>query len=228
MAVLIIKNTHTEGPGTIEGFLKTASIPFVVSEIGSGEQPPDIEGFDSLIIMGGPMGVYEMEKYPFLKKEAKIIEKTINRGVRVLGICLGSQMIAHVLGARVYPGTEKEIGWYDVHVTLDGARDHVFRTLTEPASSCFPAFQWHGDTFDLPQGAIRLASSKLYMNQAFRYGDNCYALQFHIEVTPDMIREWFSDINSMDLMAISNETGRLYPRCMLRANLFYKFFFERS
>lgn len=222
MGALIIKNIVTEGPGTILDFLKREGIDYKIVEAGLGEEIPSPDGFSHIVIMGGPMGVYEMENFPFLKDVALTIERAIRADKKVLGICLGAQLMAHVLGARVYPGDEKEIGWLGIKATIDGARDEVFRRVIDPVSETM-VLQWHGDTFDLPHGAIRLASSRLYENQAFRYG-NCYALQFHIEVTPDIIGEWFRDRG--DFNEIMKDTDRLYPRYRLRADLFYRAFFS--
>jgi GMP synthase-like glutamine amidotransferase len=221
MKTLIIKNIPSEGPGTIIEFLNLRGLPYRIVE-ASLEPIPDIDEYDVLIVMGGPMAVYEMDRYPFLRDVAWVIEKAIKKNKRVLGICLGAQLIAHVLGAKVYKGKEEEIGWLDIEPTLEGARDAVLRMVVE-GSGTTKVLQWHGDTFDLPEGSIRLAFSQLYLNQAFRY-DNCYALQFHIEVTPEMIREWFSDRE--DLPYIMEETKRLYPRYRLRADQFYTAFFN--
>ncbi len=221
MNVFIIKNIPSEGPGTITEFLDTRGLSYRIVE-ASREPLHNIDNYDALIVMGGPMAVYDMERHPFLKDVAGLIERAIKDNKKVLGICLGAQLIAHVLGARVYRGEKEEIGWFDIEPTLDGARDEVFRTLVE-GSGTTKVFQWHGDTFDLPEGSINLASSKLYPNQAFRY-DNCFALQFHIEVTPEMIKEWFSERE--DLPHIMKETERLYPRYRLRADLFYRAFFN--
>ncbi len=213
MAVLIIKNITSEGPGTIENFLTKEEIPFSIVELGSGQTPPPLEGFNSLVVMGGPMGVYELERYPHLAIESRIIREAINRDMRVLGICLGSQIIAHCLGAEVYPGHEKEIGWYHVELTGDGLKDPLMRRLAiHPRVGDFwrkfKVFHWHGDTFDLQLGAVLLASSELYKNQAFRYGDNVYGFQFHMEVTKDMLTEWFQGMPDID--KIMKETERIY------------------
>lgn len=155
-----------------------------------------------LIVMGGPMGVYEQDRYPFLKRELSFIRKAMEADKPVLGICLGSQLIAHALGARVYPNAKKEIGWYRVHLTSEGKKDPLMKGANAPW-----VFQWHGDTFDLPRGARRLASSTLCKNQAFRYGDNVYALQYHLEVDGPMIREWLDQPGAeMELAAVDPGT----------------------
>lgn len=223
MKVLIIKNIQIEGPGTIEDYLKAIRAPYQIINISSKEMVPDLSYFSHLVIMGGPMAVYEMESYPFLKEEARLIEKAIKSGLHVLGICLGAQMIAHVLGARVYPGRVKEIGWYEVSLTEEGKGDQVMSRLSDNGTAT--VFQWHGDTFDIPNGAVRLASSELFENQAFRYSDGVYALQFHIEVTPDIIREWFKDERDFDLSGTISETVRLFQTYHRRAKDFYSKFF---
>jgi len=229
VAVLIIKNIITEGPGTIEDFLKKEDIYFKVAELSSGELSPPVEDFDTVIIMGGPMGVYEMDQYPHLKIESRIIREAINRDMKILGICLGCQMIAHCLGSEVYSGPEEEVGWHSIELTGDGLKDPLMRKLAihprvEDFWKKFKVFHWHGDTFDLPIGAVLLASSEQYKNQAFRYKNNVYAFQFHIEVTKEMIREWLEDrpvINS-----IMRETDRIYDEYKGRAMNFYKIFFS--
>lgn len=147
---------------------------------------PPVSSLSGLIVMGGPMGVYEQDRYPFLKRELDYIGKVIGAKKPVLGVCLGSQLIAHALGARVYPNKKKEIGWYKIRLTDDGKKD----PLMQRGGVAPWVFQWHGDTFDLPKGARRLASSPLCKNQAFRFGQNVYGLQYHLEVDGPMIQEW--------------------------------------
>jgi GMP synthase (glutamine-hydrolysing) len=132
------------------------------------------------------MNVYEEDLYPFLREEDLFIKEAIQRGKQILGICLGSQLIAKALGARVFKAPVKEIGWYDVSLTKTGANDSLFSNL----SKIFSVFQWHGDTFEIPKGGKLLVTSTSVPHQAFQYGDNTYGLQFHLEVTEEMIREW--------------------------------------
>lgn len=238
LSVLIIKNIISEGPGTIEDFLRKEDIPFSIVEVGSGEIPPPFERFDTLIVMGGPIGVYEMDRYPHLIIASRIIREAINRDMRVLGICLGAQMIAYCLGAKVYPGPEKETGWCHIELTGDGLKDPLMRKLAiHPRVGDFwrrfKVFQWHGDTFDFPLGAVLLARSEQYKNQAFRYGDNIYGFQFHIEVTKDMLFEWFSEIrcggkDSPEINHIMEVTEKIYEEYSGRAVNFYKAFFRKG
>lgn len=229
MAVLILKNIITEGAGTIEDFLKKEGIPFHIIELGSGEMPPSLEKFDTLLIMGGPIGVNELGKYPHLMIESRIIREAINRAMKILGICLGAQMIAYCLGAEVYPGPLKEIGWHHINLTGEGLKDPLMRKLAiHPRVGDFwrkfRVFQWHGDTFDLPLDSVLLASSELYKNQAFRYGDKVYGFQFHIEITKDTIFQWIEDMPEKNHILM--ETDKIIEECSGRAMNFYKALFR--
>jgi len=228
VAVLIIKNIITEGPGTIEDFLRKEDFSFKVVELSSGEVPPSLEDFNSLVIMGGPMGVYEIGQYPHLRIESRIIREAINRDMKVLGICLGAQMIAYCLGSDVYKGPEEEIGWQHIELAGDGIRDPFMKKLAIHPSvgdfwRKFKVFHWHGDTFEIPIGAMLLASSELYKNQTFRYENNVYGFQFHIEVTKKMIKDWFENRPEAD--SIVKETDGIYEEYSGRARNFYKAFF---
>lgn len=142
-----------------------------------GNLPPDPAGFDCLVVMGGPMGVDDISQYAWLTLEKHFIEQTIHAGKQVLGICLGAQLIAQVLGARVFKNKEKEIGWYPVTATEAAGRSPMGRVFP----GTFQALHWHGDTFDMPTGAVHLAQSQACRHQAFSYGDNTLGLQFHLE-----------------------------------------------
>jgi len=143
----------------------------------NGERLPQMSDFDWLVILGGPMNVYEEEKYPWLKEEKKFIAEAISRQKIVLGVCLGAQLIATVLGARVHRNLHKEIGWYPVSLTPEGEKSRLFKSLPHR----FTAFHWHGDTFDIPKEAIRTAGSEACANQAFEYRGRVAGLQFHLE-----------------------------------------------
>jgi GMP synthase-like glutamine amidotransferase len=134
------------------------------------------------------MGVYDEAAYPFLRHEHRFLMRVLAQGIPLLGICLGSQLLAKALGARVYRNPQQEIGWDTVDLTPAGATDPLFAGLTSPV----PVFQWHGDAFDLPAGATPLASSPLCTHQAFRYNDQVYGLLFHLELTPAMIHSWIA------------------------------------
>lgn len=139
---------------------------------------------DLLIVLGGPIGVYETDTYPFLSTEIALLEHRLRRGLPTLGICLGAQLMAQALGGRVYPGGTKEIGWGTVELTADGKASCLRGLQTK-------VLHWHGDTFDLPADAMRLASNANYQNQAFAWGRNALALQFHLEADPRQLEEWY-------------------------------------
>lgn len=152
-----------------------------------GKRESLIQQPDLLIILGGPIGANDHENYPFLNREMDIILDRIERNLPTLGICLGAQLIAKALGANVYSGTVKEIGWSPLTLTEEG-RDNFFSPLSSDLTS---VLHWHGDTFDLPSQAVRLAKSDVYENQAFMLDVNTLALQFHPEVTMDGMEAWF-------------------------------------
>ncbi len=186
MNVLIVKHIGNEGPGLIEYRLMQEKIPYQILDLETGARLPRVNGLSHLIFLGGPMNVYEEDRYPFLRDEDLFIKEAIQRGKAVLGICLGAQLIAKALGARVFKAPMKEIGWYDVSLTKMGSQDPLLSDLP----NTFPVFQWHGDTFEIPNGAKLIATSSPISHQAFRYGEKVYGLQFHLEVTEAMIREW--------------------------------------
>jgi GMP synthase-like glutamine amidotransferase len=227
VSVLIVKNVTAEGPGTIADHLRSANIPFTLIDLEQGQTLPDIQAYSHLVIMGGPMAVYEMDRTPYLRDEARLIERAIDVNKRVLGVCLGAQMLAHILGARVYPGRTKEIGWYDVTLTGEGMQDPCMSELAIAGKSIAQVFQWHGDTFNLPVGAVRLASSDLYPNQAFRYSEQVYALQFHIEVTPGIVHGWLKNEKGIDFPLIDTRSKEIYRPYLSRAGGFYRRFFGR-
>ena len=160
--------------------------------IGHIDAPRDpLQEFDAtspdlLIVLGGPIGVYEIDAYPFLSREIAMVGERLARGLRTLGICLGAQLMAAALGARVYPSGIKEIGWKPVALS-DPGRDSCLVPL---AQGELPVLHWHGDTFDLPDGAVHLASTDLCENQAFLLGANALGLQFHLETTAEALESW--------------------------------------
>ena len=187
--LLVFQHVPYEDLGNLKPLLQSAGIQ--IDSVNFSREPeaqPSLDGYDGLVVLGGRMAVYEAEKYPHLTMETKLIERAAEKNLPVLGICLGSQLVANALGARVYPSGIKEIGWYDLSTTAGAKADPLFRHvgLTEKV------FQWHGDTFDLPNEAVHLASSSLCRNQAFRYRNNIYALQFHLEVDGAIIDSWLN------------------------------------
>lgn len=142
-----------------------------------------------MVVMGGPMSANDGEKLPFIREELRLIEEAMQRDLPFLGICLGSQMLAKALGSRVYRGPRKEIGWYPLYLKDSARQDALLAGLPRE----MPMFQWHGETFELPAGAQRLASSDLYPNQGFRFGNKAYGFQFHPEMTGEMVRQWLAE-----------------------------------
>lgn len=185
--ILVFQHVAYEILGTLDPLLRNAGFRIrYVNFSRQGDERPQVDRYHGLVVLGGPMNCDETERYPHLAVEVEAIRTAIEHGMPVLGICLGAQLIARALGAKVTPNSVKEIGWYDLTPTHEGARDALFRHFTGTEK----IFQWHGDTFEIPQGAIHLASSPTCTNQSFRFADNVYALQFHLEVDEPLIGRW--------------------------------------
>ena len=185
--ILIVKHIDIEGPGTIGDFLDRKKIPYKIIDLGAGDSfPHDFSSIKGVVVLGGPMNVDEVEKHPHLVTEMHLIEQAIQKDIPVLGVCLGAQLMAKVLGASVSRNPEREIGWYDVSLTESGCGDPLFKSFQKVEK----IFQWHGDTFDIPSSAIHLATTPTCTGQAFRYGDKTYGFQFHLEVDEPMIDRW--------------------------------------
>jgi len=179
--VLVLRHEPFEHLGYFADSLQKRGVPFIYNDLGDALPPMADSG---LIVMGGPQSANDA--LPGLASELKLIERTIGAGFPVLGICLGSQLIAKALGARVYKNQASEIGWAPVHFTPGAAGDPLFGGIPSPG----PFFHWHGETFDLPAGATWLAYSEKCKNQAFCFKQNVYGIQFHPEITPAMIEDW--------------------------------------
>ncbi|MCX7965741.1 MAG: type 1 glutamine amidotransferase [Syntrophorhabdaceae bacterium] len=224
MDVLIIKNSPNEGPGNILPFLIMRNLEYHIIEAYTSQKIEIPDDCRFLIVLGGPMGVYEMEDYPFLKTVAFTIEDALTKHIKVLGICLGAQLFAHVLGSRVYKGPYEELGWCGIELSEKGLSDSCFKKFKNSKDKTM-VFQWHGDTFDLPKGCTLLASSTHFPHQAFKY-ETSYAVQFHPEVTPDLIRNW--SIGREDIDIIENDTENYYMDYWHKAWLFYDAFFSNE
>lgn len=174
-----------EGLGSIEEWVSASGHSLNSTRFFENDLLPDISDIDWLIIMGGPMNVNDEKLFPWLADEKRFIRQAIDSGKTVLGICLGSQLVAAVLGARVYKNREKEIGWFDVDFTPAALSGNLFFDM----GSKLKVFHWHGDTFDLPENAIPLASSAGCKNQAFIYEGKVLALQFHPETTMNSLKQ---------------------------------------
>jgi GMP synthase-like glutamine amidotransferase len=166
--------------------LRARGIRIDTVELDEGGELPDWHEVDLVLAMGGPMGVNDEREHPWLATEKQWIAQAVGAGKPYLGVCLGAQLLAASLGAKVSTGPVPEVGVLPVVLTDKAKADPVFSAL----DVSFPALQWHGDTFDLPVGAVHLASSATYPNQAFRFGDAAFAVQFHVEVTDHMLNEW--------------------------------------
>ena len=220
-SVAIIRHVPHEGPGTLADLLRERDLSsHYVDMFDSPPERIDVDGLAGLIVMGGPMNVDQTDRYPWLTRELGWIRHAVEADVPTLGICLGSQLLAKAHGAAVFPGPVKEIGWFDVDATDAAAEDRLFH-------ACGPrqtVFQWHGDTFDLPAGAVLLARSELFPCQAFRLGRYAWALQFHVEVTAEIIASWLDEpgmkaelaaTDGVDARAILAGVSETLPR-MLR------------
>lgn len=218
--VFILKHIASEDAGTILDFLKKRNIPHIGVNLYAGNSLPALDQVQALVIMGGPMNVYEEEKYPFLKEETVFIKKAIEAGIPCLGICLGSQLIAKALGKRVYKASQPEVGWDEVSLLESARQDVVFSMLGRER---LKVLQWHEDTFDLPDHAALLASSAVVKNQAFRFGDRVYGLQFHVEVNRPMLEDWFK--KSPELSKILAEYDEYQKTLDHLTERFYEKFF---
>lgn len=193
--ILIIKHIGIEGPGSIEEFFRNTAWGLRVIDLNKEELgPEDFADVGAIISLGGPMNVYEESKYPFLKDEDEFLKKATREEIPILAICLGAQILAKACGGKVEKAKQKEIGWYKVNLTQTGRSDPLFENLPGELM----VFQWHEDTFEIPQGGVHLAESRACANQAFRFGRNAYGLQFHIEVTPEMVESWIKEYNKKD------------------------------
>ena len=174
-----------EGPGYIETWAKQHGYPLTFTKFYAHQLLPDIQSLDWLVIMGGPMGVYDEHQYPWLKAEKAFIDTAIRENKTVIGICLGAQLVAEVLGAKVYANKKKEIGWFPVFLREQSHHNQLLKGFPK----ALPVLHWHGDTFDLPQNATHLMQTSICPNQAFLYQNKVLGLQFHMESTSDTLKE---------------------------------------
>ncbi len=225
--LLVVQQVAHEDSGAFGPMIDAAGFEQAVARMHEHDPvPEDPSAFDGILVLGGPMNVDQAERFPWLDDQLKLIASAVNGKIPVLGVCLGSQLVAAALGGRVYAGEKPEIGWYGLQLTKAAAEDPLLGGF--PGS--LEVFQWHGQTFDPPPGATLLAGSLLFPHQAFRAGQCAWGLQFHLEVTADHVGNWL-EINhdevqraGVDPDAIINAAGdklkRLEP---LARQLFGRF-----
>jgi len=182
-----IQHVSYEDPGLIAQCALRRGIELQLCHPYRGEPLPSWEEIDGLVVMGGPMGVSDTSEHPYLTHETELIAAMVHAGQPVLGVCLGAQLLAHSLGAKVYRGEQAEIGFGSVSLTPAGRNDPVLGSF---GAEILPVVHWHQDTFDLPDDALWLARSALYPHQAFRVGECAYAFQFHVEVNRELADAW--------------------------------------
>jgi len=184
LSIHTLTHVSFEGLGCIEQWILNNHHLLSYTHLYESHRLPDVNDFDWIIVMGGPMGVYDEVEFPWLVEEKAFIRKAIHNKKTVIGICLGSQLIAEVLGAQVYPNEQKEIGWFDVKLSDTAMKHPLFENFEEQ----FKVFHWHGDTFDLPAGSDLMMSSDICAHQAFLFQENVLGLQFHLEVTKQSLK----------------------------------------
>jgi GMP synthase-like glutamine amidotransferase len=215
MNIVIAAHVESEGPGSLGTFLEAEGARLQVVRLYDGDKLPEqVAGMDAVVSMGGPMNVYEEDKYPYLRDETDFLRKAIDAGIPVLGVCLGAQMIAKAAGAQVTRSPKEEIGWGMVHVTDVGHADVLFQGLPRDLE----VFQWHGDMFHIPEKGTLLADGTDCPHQAFRIR-NAFGLQFHVEVTADILSEWFAD--SPDISAILDRYAHVKQELEMNAKKMY-------
>jgi GMP synthase (glutamine-hydrolysing) len=191
--VIVLQHYGCETLGAIADALRCAQVDWSYCSLADpASRVPEMRDYDALVVLGGPFSVYVPERYPFLRREMELIQRALELARPILGICLGSQLLASVLGAKVQPATMPEIGWLPVELLPPAHDDRLFHDLPSTFVTCI----WHGDEFDLPPGAVSLAHSEMTPCQAFRYGTNVYGFLFHLEMQPTMVAACVSAFES--------------------------------
>jgi len=204
--LLVFQHVPFEPLGTLDGQFRAAGFRLRYVNFARLTDPlPDVRRYNGLVVLGGPMSVGQTDRYPHLAVEIEAIRTALDANMPVLGICLGAQLLAVALGGRVFKNPVKEIGWYDVTPTPAGEVDPLFSSFAGTEK----IFQWHGDTFSLPQGVVHLAESADCANQAFRFGDHAYGLQFHLEADEALIERWLE--TPVHVREIQGLAGAIHP-----------------
>lgn len=197
LKILVFQHVPHEPLGTLDPLLKKAGFRIrYVNFARDPQQVPSLDGYAALIILGGPMNVDQVHDFPNLATEVSLIQDALDRGISILGICLGAQLLARALGSPVRPDHAREIGWSDVDLTAEGMADPVLSAFGPRQQ----VFQWHEDAIELPAGAVHLASSEACEVQAFRFGECAYAFQFHLEVDRSLIERWLDRMGYQPLL----------------------------
>ena len=189
MRLHILQHVPYESPGLIIDWVKEKGFPLSFTRFYENDHIPSPEDIDILVIMGGPMNIYETEKYSWLAKEKSFLQTCLAAKKKILGICLGSQLLADALGAKVFPNKEKEIGWFPIHKNGSHPLLNVF------SEDVIPAFHWHGDTFEIPKNATPIFYSETTKNQGFVFDNHVFAFQFHWEIEPDSLKKLVQNAN---------------------------------
>jgi len=187
--IIFVQNDPFVPAGNYAGYLAGSGVPYSVVRADQRETINLDKAVKGVIVLGGAMGVHDEDRHPFLVSIKNIVSQSVNNCTPFLGICLGGQLLAEVLGAKVNSGCCEEKGALSVQLTVEGRKDPLFEGLPE----VFPTLQWHNDSFELPHGAVHLASSQVCPYQAFRYG-HAWGVQFHPEVNPEIITDWCREI----------------------------------
>lgn len=232
--LLILQHVPSEPLGVLDPLLRAAG--FRIRYVNFSRDPSaqiDVSRYGGLIVLGGPMNVDQAESYPHLLHEIELIHAALTREIPTLGICLGAQLLAAALGARVHPNPVSEIGWYPLKLSEAAQSDALFRHL----DSAIPVFQWHAYTFTEPRETVHLASTDSCANQAFRYRDFAYGLQFHLEVDAALIRRWLQHSErrheleplggERHLRTVDAQTGEYLQRSQTQAAKLFAAFVER-
>lgn len=212
--VIVLHHAPQVPLGSLEHVFARWEIPALSFELFAHlPEAIPLEDAAGMVLLGGPMNVDQVEAYPFLRKELDWIRRAVDREMPLLGICLGAQLLAKAMGKRVYRNAIKEIGWYEIEILPGAENDRLF----QGRGPIETVFQWHGDTFDLPDGAVHLARGATCVSQAFRVGPSAYGVQFHVEMTSELIEEWLrephfsaelAEVDHVDAALVKAQTPR--------------------